>query len=188
MRAILAAACSLVVLAGCGGGEPEAAPPSTPGAPNRSAAGVGDMASCTHPAGFRVSHPADWSVNEGAVLPVCSWFAEESFAVPEASGVRTADIVFSVRPAEEVPARWPGERSRSTVHVDGRAGVRVEEVTTPGLYPAGIPLTTYVLDLPGDRDVLVADTIGLAGRDYVRNVAVLDAMVASIVWDPASAV
>jgi hypothetical protein len=134
-----------------------------------------------------VTHPADWQVNPGRVLPVCSWFAEEEFTVPEASGVRTADITFAVRPAAELPtAEWPDETARTRVDVDGRDSVRLEQLTTLGFYPAGTPITTYVLDLQADGTALVASTVGLPGTDYARNVAVLDAMMASLVLDPSS--
>ncbi|MGY2129249.1 hypothetical protein [Blastococcus sp. SYSU DS0617] len=188
MRAMLAGVCALLVLTGCGGAdaEPAAAPPGASGTATPEPATVDGTSDCTHPAGFRVSHPADWQVNPGRVLPVCSWFAEETFTVPEASGIRTADITFSVRPVAELPVRWPDETARSRVEVDGRAALRVEQVATLGFYPAGTPITAYVLDLETDGTALVASTVGLPGTDYDRNVAVLDAMMASLVLDPAS--
>jgi hypothetical protein len=187
MRSMLAGLGVLLALCGCGApgtGDP-GVPSATGAAPVDAGAGSG-TGECTHPAGFRVSHPADWSVNEGVVLPVCSWFAARSFTVPEASGVRTADIAFSVRPGDEVPERWADETARRPVDVDGRAAVRLEQETTAGLYPAGTPITTYVLDLPSDGEVLVANTIGLPGTDYARNVSVLDEMMTSLVLVAAS--
>jgi hypothetical protein len=188
MRTILAGVCALLFLTGCGGtdAEPAAAPPAAPVADAPGTGTEDRTAECTHPAGFRVSHPADWQVNPGRVLPVCSWFAEEEFTVPEASGIRTADITFAVRPVAELPVEWPDETTRSRVDVDGRASVRLEQVTTLGFYPAGTPITAYVVDLPADGTALVASTVGLPGTDYARNVAVLDAMMASLVLDPAS--
>lgn len=189
LRAALGAVSSLLVLTGCGAGESERqAAPSASGTAVPGAGVVGETAECTHPSGFRVSYPADWSVNAGEVLPVCSWFAEESFTVPEASGVRTADVTFSVRVASELPARWPDETSRSRVEVDGRPAVRLEQITTPGLHPVGTPITTYVLDLPAGGDALVARTVGAGQSDYTRNVAVLDAMMASLVLEAVSGV
>lgn len=188
MRTMLAGACALLVLTGCGGGDaqPAAAPPVASGTATSDAGTAGRTSDCTHPAGFRVTHPADWQVNPGRVLPVCSWFDEETFAVPEASGIRTADITFSVRPVAELPTRWPDETARAGVDVDGRAALRLEQLTTLGFYPAGTPITAYVVDLETDGSALVASTVGLAGTDYARNVAVLDAMMASLVLDPAS--
>jgi hypothetical protein len=188
MRTALAGVCALLLLTGCGGthAEPAAAPPAPSGSVAPEPGTAGRTADCTHPAGFRVSHPADWSANPGDVLPVCSWFADESFTVPEASGVRTADITFSVRPAAELPSRWPDETARSHVVVDGRTAVRLEQVTSFGAYPAGTPITTYVLDLQAGGTALVASTVGLAPADHVTNVEVLDAMMDSLVLDPAS--
>lgn len=190
LRAALAGVCSLLALTACGAGnsEPQAVTTSPLGTPGPGFGVLGQTAECTHPAGFRVSYPADWSVNAGEVLPVCSWFAEETFTVPEASGVRTADVTLSVRVASELPARWPDETSRSLVEVDGRSAVRLEQLTTPGLYPVGTPITTYVLDLPADGDALVARTVGTGDADYARNVAVLDGMMDSLVLEVVSGV
>ncbi|WP_142026033.1 hypothetical protein [Blastococcus colisei] len=138
-----------------------------------------------------MAHPADWSVNRGDVLPGCSWFAAEPFTVPEASDVRLADITLSVQPGTDLFARWPDEIARSTVEVGGRPALRVEQVTGPGFYPEGTPITTYVVDLGPARDgdeVLVADTVGLPGSDHDRNVEVLDAMMASLALDGAGRV
>ena len=188
MRTILAGVCTLLVLTGCGSADAgsTAPPPVAPVADAPAPGAAGRTAECTHPAGFRVTHPADWQVNAGRVLPVCSWFAEEEFTVPEASGVRTADITFSVRPVAELPTEWPDETARAGVDIDGRASVRLEQVATLGFYPAGTPITTYVVDLESDGTALVASTVGLPGTDYARNVAVLDAMMASLVLDPSS--
>lgn len=133
-------------------------------------------AGCTNPAGFSVAFPEEWSVNGGGVLPACSWFDPEPFVVPEASDVRTA-ITFSVG-SDVVPA-WPDEVGRSTVEIGGWEAVRVEQVTTAGLYPAGTPIVTYAVDL-GQGQSLLAETVGLPGEDHERNVEVLDAMMASL--------
>lgn len=189
MRTLLAGVSALLVLTGCGTAqtaEPATASPEPPRAAGPDAEGDGHTAACTHPAGFRVSHPADWSVNPGEVLPVCSWFDRQEFQVPEASDAQLADIRFSVRPGDELPSPWPDETSRARLVVDGHDAVRLEQVTTPGFYPAGTPITTYVLDLAGG-DALVATTVGLPDREYQDNVAVLDAMMASLVLDAASA-
>ncbi len=190
MRTRLLAGLGLLVLTGCGGSVagPDAAPSvaSAPAAPDGGTAA--GMADCTHPAGFRVSHPADWSVNAGDVLPVCSWFADEPFTVLPSSDVRTADITFSVRPREELPGRLPDETQRSAVEVDGRGALRLEQVATPGFYPGGTRITTYVVALPSGGDALWARTVGLPPSEHERNVAVLDAMMASLVLDAAPGV
>lgn len=182
MRARLAGTCSLLVLlTACSATATpvRSVPADRVGAGNGAAAL--EQRVCTHPAGIRVTHPADWSVNPGDVLPVCSWFAAEPFAVPEGSDAGAADVMLSVRPGEQVPARWPDETARTRVEVAGRTAVRTEQVTSPGLYPAGTPITTYVVDLDGDAGALVARTVGLPGRDHARNVEVLDAMMESLV-------
>jgi hypothetical protein len=188
MRLLLAGACSLMLLTACSGGRADGAGAS---APRAVTAGITDVAAldeptarCTSPAGFSVDHPADWSVNSGDVLPVCSWFAAEAFAVPEASDVRTADITLSVRSGSDASSVWPDETARTSVEVAGRTAVRVVQVAGPGFYPEGTPITTYVVEL-GDGRTLVADTVGLPGSDYDRNVEVLDAMMASLVLDGA---
>ena len=194
MRLLLGAASALLVLAGCGttgGATPSASAPPSTGAERVDAAAAEETARCDHPAGFSVGYPADWSVNSGEVLPLCSWFDGESFSVPEATDVRIAAVTLSVRPVDEVVAGWPDETARTRVDVGGRAAVRVEQVAGPGFYPAGTPITTYVVDLGSERaggGVLVADTVGLPGFDHDRNVEVLDAMMASLVFDPAALV
>lgn len=185
MRPILAGACALLVLCGCGADEsrePAASP--TPGASPVDTGAASGTSDCTHPAGFRVSHPADWSVNPGTTVPACSWFAAESFDVPEASDVRLADITLRTVEEARPPAVWSDVAVSTAVEVGGRPGVRLERNTGPGLYPAGTPITTYVVDLPegsAAENTLVASTVGLPPFDYERNVAVLDAMMASLV-------
>ncbi len=191
MRPMLAGGFALLVLAGCGSGstaEPVAEQPVSSGAATPGSAAVAPTAVCAHPAGFRVSHPTDWSANTGDVLPACSRFAAEPFAVTEASDVRAADITFTVRAEDELPSRWPDETARSRVDVGGRAAVRLEQVTTPGYYPAGTLITSYVVDLPTEGEALVANTVGLPGADHDRNVEVLDAMLASLVLVTASGI
>ena len=193
MRHLLAGVGSLFLLTACSGtgtgASTAAAPP--PAAPDRvDAVAAEETDRCSHPGGFSVAHPADWSVNPGEVLPACSWFAAEPFAVPEASDVRTADIAFSVRPRTEVPTEWPDETARTRVDVADRTAVRVEQTTGPGFYPAGTRITTYVVDLgeAGEGPVLVADAVGRPGTDHDRQVRVLDAMMASLVLDHAGRV
>ena len=197
MRLLLAGACSVLLLAGCGTTEAETSVAATP-AGNSSGAAVtepvttsadpvatGGTTRCQNPAGFSVAYPADWSVNSGEVLPACSWFDAEAFVVPEASDIRTAAITFSVEPADGLGSPWPDETGRAPVQVGGRPALRVEQVAGPGFYPAGTPITSYVVDLGGQGEVLVAATVGLPGADHAANVAVLDALMASLVLDGA---
>jgi hypothetical protein len=191
MRHLLAGACSLFFLTACGGTVAPSSSGPDPAPVRTDVPAVVGTADCASPEGFRVEHPADWNVNPGDVLPTCSWFAAESFAVPEASDVRIADITLSVQPGSELSALWPDEVARRTVEVGGRPALRLEQVAGPGFYPEGTPITTYVVDLGPARDgdeVLVADTVGLPGFDHARNVEVLDAMMATLVLDGAGRV
>ncbi|WP_116452416.1 hypothetical protein [Blastococcus litoris] len=191
MRHFVAGACSLLLLTACGGTVSGSATTSSVGALGGAAAEGAGTARCTSPAGFSVAHPADWSVNPGEVLPGCSWFGSEPFTVPEASDVRIADVALVVESGAHGGRAWPDATARTTVEVAGRPGVRVEQVAAPGFYPEGTRITTYVVDLdPGRPDgaVLVADTVGLPGFDYERNVEVLDAMMSSLTLDAAERV
>jgi hypothetical protein len=183
MRSMLAGAFALLVLCGCGANEsrdPAAAP--APGTSTGDAGGPG-TSDCTHPAGFRVSHPADRSVNPGTTLPACSWFAAESFDVPEATDVRIADITLKVVEGTRPPSALPDVTASTVVEVGGRPALRLERHAGPGLYPVDTPITTYVVGLPKGAaagGTLVASTVGLPRFDYERNLAVLDAMMASL--------
>lgn len=134
-------------------------------------------ASCSTADGYQVRFPADWSTNDAGVLPACSWFGPADVVVPEASDVRTAPVTLQVvdAPLAEVAAPMPDEVARETLQVGGRAAVRIEQVTTLGLYPEGTRITTWALGL-GDR-TLVADAVELPGGDHERAVAALDDMV-----------
>ncbi|MGY1712046.1 hypothetical protein ACI8AC_21315 [Geodermatophilus sp. SYSU D00758] len=141
---------------------------------------------CSSPEGFTVAHPADWSANEAGVLPACSWFGPGAFEVPEASDVRTAPISLEVLPVPPAEAGDPGAAVVDSAQgtVDGRAAVREELRTGPGLWPTGTPVTQHRVDLGGGR-TLVATAVGLPGTDHPRDVAVLDEMVASLDLDGA---
>lgn len=181
---LLAGGFALLALAGCVA-HPDAAAPEAvdarPAGAGTAADGPAPGATCASPEGFEVGLPADWSVNPGTVLPSCSWFHPEPFVVPEATDARAA-VTLTVLPAGDPALAFPDEVARSTVQVDGRDALRVEQVTRAGLYPVGTPITSYVVDL-GDGRVLLADTVGLPGSDPDEHVAVLDAMMASLTVD-----
>ena len=111
-----------------------------------------DGTSCTGPDGYRVELPAGWSTNDAGVLPACSWFGPGEVVVPEASDVRTAPVTLRVvdAPLAEAAVPMPDEVGRTELVVGGRQAVRIEQVTTLGLYPAGTRITTWALDLDGD--------------------------------------
>lgn len=183
MRPMLAAVSAFLVLCGCGTAEnPDPAASPAPGTTAKGTDSWVGASDCTHPAGFRVSHPADWSVNPGETLPACSWFGDESFDVPAATDVRIADVTLRVVEGARSTSAWPDVTASTTVAVGGRPALRLERLTGPGLHPVGTPITTYVVDLPRGSaagDTLVASTVGLPGFDYERNVEVLDAMMAT---------
>lgn len=144
--------------------------------------------SCSSPAGFSVGHPADWAVNSGEAVPACSRFNPNDFDVVQSSDVRVAATAFSIRPVpfNRAAQERPDELAREQVTVDGRDAVRIERETQDGLYPAGTPITSYAIPLEDGEDgprTLVADTVGLPGFDYERNVEVLDAQVRSLDLD-----
>ena len=134
-------------------------------------------ASCTSPAGYTVEFPAGWSTNEAGVLPACSWFGPGEVVVPEASDVRTAPVTLRVvdAPLAEAAVPMPDEVGRTELVVGGREAVRIEQVTTLGLYPEGTRITTWAVDLGGRT--LLADAVELPRVDHEHAVAALDAMV-----------
>ena len=147
--------------------------------PGGASAGV-PTTSCTGPGGYRVELPAGWSTNDAGVLPACSWFGPGEVVVPEASDVRTAPVTLQVvdAPLAEVAVPLPDEVGRTELVVGGREAVRIEQVTTLGLYPEGTRITTWAVDLDGRT--LLADAVGLPRGDHERAVAALDAMVGSL--------
>ena len=143
---------------------------------------------CESPAGFAISYPEGWAVNSGETVPACTRFAPESFSVPPATDARIGSVTASVEtiPFDRVASGGTAEPdSRQETTVDGRRAVRIQRVTAgEGLYPPGIRMTSYVVELePGDDDeprTLVVDTLGLPQFDYARNVRTLDRMVETI--------
>lgn len=173
-----AAVAPLLALAACAspasGAAPQAAAVAQPvsvGQPQD------DGSSCTGPGGYRVELPAGWSTNEAGVLPACSWFGPGEVVVPEASDVRTAPVTLQLldAPLAEVAGPVPDEVGRAELVVGGREAVRIEQVTTLGLYPEGTRITTWAVDLGGRT--LLADAVELPRVDHDSAVAALDAMV-----------
>ena len=147
----------------------------------------GDLARCESPEGFAISAPADWQTNEGEVVPRCGQFNPDPFEVPRGTDERVAAIVVYRERVDYATAAQPsGDRDedRFITTVDGRQAVRISFTTTgAGLYPPGIPVTRYFVDVErkgGDPATLVADTLGTEPFDYERNTVVLDRMVQTL--------
>ena len=173
-----AAVAPLLALAACASPASGAAPQAAAVAqPVSVAQPQDDGTSCTGPGGYRVELPAGWSTNEAGVLPACSWFGPGEVVVPEASDVRTAPVTLQVvdAPLAEAAVPMPDEVGRSELVVGGREAVRMEQVTTLGLYPEGTRITTWAVDLGGRT--LLADAVELSRVDHEHAVAALDAMV-----------
>lgn len=142
---------------------------------------------CESPAGFAISYPASWSVNSGLTVAACTRFAPEPFTVPPGTDARVGAVTASVGsiPFDDVVGSGgPEELSRHETTVDGRTAVRIERVSAgEGLWPEGVRMTGYVIDLGEGADgprTLVIDTIDLRQFDYARNVGVLDRMVGTL--------
>ncbi len=142
---------------------------------------------CESPAGFAISYPEGWAVNSGETVDACTRFAPESFSVPPATDARVGSVTASVEtiPFDRLVSSGTAEPdSRQETTVDGHPAVRIQRVTAgEGLYPPGIRMTSYVVELePGDDGprTLVVDTVGLPQFDYARNVRMLDRMVETI--------
>ncbi|MDT0276249.1 AMIN-like domain-containing (lipo)protein [Blastococcus goldschmidtiae] len=142
---------------------------------------------CESPAGFAISYPEGWSVNSGETVPSCTRFAPESFSIPPATDARVGSVTASVEtiPFDRVASAGTAEPdSRQETMVDGHRAVRIQRVTVgEGLYPAGIRMTSYVVELEPGGDgprTLVVDTVGLPQFDYARNVRMLDRMIETI--------
>lgn len=147
----------------------------------------GVLAACESPAGFAIGHPASWLTNPGDVVPACSQFHPQPFQLPPASDARVAAVVASVQPvpfADLAAPRLSPEQVRAETTVDGLPAVRLEyQDSGQGLWPAGTPITQYLVDLsPSGRNpqTLSIDTIGLEGFDYATNQVVLDRMVRTL--------
>ncbi len=139
---------------------------------------------CESPAGFTISYPEGWAVNSGETVPACTRFAPESFDVPPGTDARVGSVTASVEdiPFDRVASpQTPGPGGRTETTVDGHRAVRIEQVSAgQGLYPPGIRMTGYVVELePADDGprTLVVNTVGLPQFDYPRNVRILDRMV-----------
>jgi hypothetical protein len=173
---------------------PTTPPSSTPRVTTTTASPLpgGDLMRCESPAGFAISAPASWHSNEGDVVPRCGQFNPDPFEVPRGTDERVAAIVVYRERVDYATAARPKEdrdEDRFITTVDGRQAVRLSFTTTgEGLYPSGIPVTRYFVDVwptGGDPATLVADTLGTEPFDHERNTVVLDRMVQTLdITDP----
>lgn len=141
-----------------------------------------DAATCES-AGVRIDYPRDWSIITGKDLPSCRVFHPEPLEWQNESLHYAVQLwVDAVRFADATGESVDEELDRREVTVDGRDAVRIERRSTgAGLLPEGEESTTYVVDLDGS--VLVATTSTVGDTDYAGDVAVLDAMIATIDLD-----
>lgn len=151
-------------------------------------------ASCSSPVGFTVSYPESWETNEGGVVPECTMFDPEGFALPDGTDERVAAITFYIAHVDYEEATSIDRdlvRDREIRSIDGRRAVRVESVAGEGnLVPEGTSITRYYIDLGVEEGetgrVLVADTIDYTSIDYEQSQEVLDGMVPTLAVDPAA--
>lgn len=212
MRLLIATSAALLALAAACGDATEKGTPAggrnpdqtstVPSTPTSSTLGVttttalplpgGDLVRCESPEGFAISVPAGWHTNEGDVVARCGQFNPDPFEVPRGTDERVAAIVVYRERVDYATAARPNEardEDRFITTVDGRQAVRLSFTTTgEGLYPSGIPVTRYFVDVGpkgGDPATLVADTLGTEPFDYERNTVVLDRMVQTLdITDP----
>jgi hypothetical protein len=180
-----------------------ACPPEepTPPAPPDNDEPIGLDASCTNDeVGYTVSYPAEWHVNEGDVLPLCSAFDPQPITIPDATDIPT-DIAVVIR-AEAIafaelsdPADDPGVevRDRDETTLDGRSAVALElEATGEGLHAEGLVTYRYVIE--DGRSSIVAEThdVTEAQPAFDQRRQILDAMMRSMsfidVEDPPEAI
>lgn len=142
---------------------------------------------CESPVGFGIDYPGGWAVNSGDTVPPCTRFAPGPFIVAPGTDARVAAVNASIRVGtfdEIVSAQLSGAADRTRTTVDGRRAVRIErESVGEGLYPAGVRMTSFVIELEPGADgaqTLVIDTLGLPSFDYARNVQVLDLMIGTV--------
>ena len=184
----------LLALVGCAPGEddpdtPAPTPTGSPETPTSEEAPDAEWATCTNPEdGYTIEYPADWATNEEPIDHVapCSLFDPDPAQLRTEGMELPTDIAVSVfleaAPFEDVTGgagSGVDELSRSQQTVDGRDAVRRElEATGEGLYPQGLRLTIWAIDLGGTT--LVAQTFDEGNPDYETAQQVLDDMVATI--------
>lgn len=156
---------------------PEVTAPARPDLPG------GALVRCESPDGFAVSAPATWATSEGDGVGRCGLFNPEPFDVSSGTDGRVAAIAVYVDRVLFSTASAPQNRRdevRMVTTVDGRPAVRLSYRSNGlGLYPEGMPITSYFVDVAppsGQQSTLVMNTLGLPAFDYEANTVVLDRM------------
>ena len=130
---------------------------------------------------YSIAYPSEWWANDGSVTEACRFFAPEPMPIEEQSEV-VAPVSATVDQVAFADVAAPSESSteldRAVTLIDGRQAVRLVNEQVDGLLPAGTEVTTYAVDLGGDRTMVLsaADTFD----QYTRNVAVLDEMARTV--------
>ncbi|HWC12137.1 MAG TPA: hypothetical protein VG455_13060 [Acidimicrobiales bacterium] len=165
-----------------GGNDATTSVPATD-APTTTTLPGGRLVRCSNAQGFSIARPESWHVNDGSTVAPCSQFHTEPFQVPAGTDERVAAVTAYVERVSFAPAVVaPGEEAeRAPTVLDGLQAVRMSYDFGPGArYPAGTPVTRYVVDLAVDLDddpaTLFIDTVGTPQFDYESNVVVLDRM------------
>lgn len=163
---------------------------SRPGASTEDdAEGAQRLSSCQGDNGaYTISYPEDWHTNAGEVAEPCRYFDQEP--VELAAGIGGAPehpITVRILPVPLDQAAEPGsaedQATRRATRVASRDAVVVEGTATgDGAIPDGTRSYRYLIDLDGERTLLIAahDLAGDGLADY-RQVA--DDMAASLQLD-----
>lgn len=133
--------------------------------------------------GYSVTFPDDWYTNTRVDdIPACSWFTPEFFEVPP--GRTPEEVWISIGLVEGVA----GYTSLTDMHfseelvIDGHRGHRVEFTPDPNTDP-DVLIYQYVLPFEEFGPTLVAATTIDMADDYELGKAVLDRVMASLVFE-----
>lgn len=134
-------------------------------------------------AGYAVSYPSSWSVNDGDVNADCTVFDPSPFDLDEGTEIPAGlAIRFIDSDASYDEATTPGESedfaSTEETTVAGQDATIVVARSTGGLLPEGTLSYRYVIDTPDGT--LIASTIGVDDNRYDLSQQVLDEMMESL--------
>lgn len=148
---------------------------------------------CTNPvAGYTVTYPDVWYTNtEIGDWPACTWFSPSFYEVGEDPNEVPPQVAIVLH-FGDMSFGYTDEPDFSVADdltVDGFAATRAELIghTAPsGIYFSSYPMYWYIVtiqELPGDEPTLYARTDFEGAADYELNKAVLDRIMARIVFD-----